>query len=101
MVTERLVISPEDWSRIRNLFLRYGFSPEEAIWAANNNLDPLGEKKWQIRKLLRNRGTKVRVLIKVGRIDRKTAIQWCEEESKRFAREKGEEESNLFQGASP
>ena len=101
MVTEELKISPEDWRRIRNLFLRAGFSPDEAIWAADNNLDPLGPHGGQVRKLLRNRQTKVKVLMKVGRIDRKTAIQWCEEESKKFAREKGEEESNLFQGASP
>lgn len=100
-MTTETTIKPEDWRRIRNLFLRYGFSPSEAIWAADNNLNPLGEKKWQIRKLLRNRSTKVRVIMKVAKVDRKIAIGWCEEESKRNALDKGEDETNLFQGASP
>ena len=102
MVSEQLTtLDAEAWRRIRNIFLRYGFSPDEAVWAADNDLDPLGPRGDQIKKLLRNRSTKVRMLIRVGRIDRHTAVQWCEEESRRNAREKGEDETNLFQGASP
>ena len=98
MTTE---IAPEDWIRIRRVFLRYGFSMDEATWAADNNLDPLGEKGSQIKQLLRNRRTKLRTLMKISGFDRKTVIESLDQMRRENAERKGYDAMDLFQGESP
>jgi len=102
MTTETLNLSPEDWKKIRNIFLRYGFSIEEATWAADNNLNPLGEKAGQIKKILRNRATKVRALMRASGFSRKVVIESCDEMRRNNLERKGIEDLlNLFQGETP
>lgn len=96
-----VTISPETWEYIKRTFQTYGFSSEEGTWAANNNLDPGGPKSKQIMRLLRNRMRKVNALVRYTGFSRRSVILDCEEESKFIARQKGEDENNLFMGASP
>ena len=92
-------ITFEKWEEIRVTFLRYGFTNREAKWAANNNLDPEGPRRIDIRKLLRNRRLKLRTLVQYTGLPRREVIKDLEEESRFIAREKGEDENNLFMGA--
>jgi len=57
-------IDPALWNSIYSLFRRNGFDEEEALWAADNKLDPKGKHGQQIQKILRNRRLKVMTLMK-------------------------------------
>ena len=90
-----------DWMRIRDLFLRYGFSTDEAHWAAENNLDPMGPKGAQIKKLLRNRKTKVRTLMKISGYTKQKVIDSLDDMRREKCLKDGFDEMDLFQGESP
>ena len=94
-------IEAKDWLRLRNLFLEYGFSDEEADWAADNNLDPKGPKAQQVKQILRNRRTKVRTLMRISGFDWNKVVESLDSMRRENALKKGADEMDLFQGESP
>lgn len=99
MTTEKIDLAT--WKYIRDIFLRAGFHPEEATWAANNNLNPRGPKRSQIMKLLRNRANKVSTLMRYSGLSRREVIEYCRDMRVEEARKKGGDEENVFVGESP
>ena len=89
----------EDWVRIKTTFSGYGFSEAESEWAANNDLDPKGDKADQVIRLLKNRSKKVAVLMRYTGLRRKEVINSCDEMRRENAAKKGAEDiMNLFVG---
>jgi len=91
------------FKRIYNQFIEYGFSDAESMWAADNNLDPRGPKRYQIGRLLRNRLYLVKTLL-----EHETAWTWdkavdyIDKGRRRQAIEQGyEDDMNLFVGETP
>jgi len=87
--------------RIYNLFRKYGFSEEESAWAVDQNLDPKGEKGWQIKKQLRNRLNRVKVVMRHYRVSREEAIRMLEKARRRASEQSGEDPDNIFLSETP
>jgi len=90
------------WRHIYNVFRHSGFHHDEALWAADNNMDPRGPRRDQIAQLLRNRASKVNLLTKVSGFTRRRVIAALNRERKAKAKRAGIEDlMNLFIGESP
>lgn len=93
-------INAKTHKRIYNIFRRYGFSHDEATWAARNNLDPKGPKAHQIKRLLRNRRARVELVMREFGWDREYAISKLEAIRIREAIRQGADDiDNIFIGA--
>jgi len=95
------ILTAEEWHEIFTTFTANGFSVSEARWAADNNLDPEGPRRTQIRRLLLNRRSLLAWMIRYTGFSRKSLIDDLAEERYRRAVERGDEDPmNLFMGES-
>ena len=95
------------WQQIYNIFIKYGASPDEATWAANENLDPLraeDSKRKQIIVWLRQRQINLNQIIRITPGVSKLEISIMMDFTRRsIALDKGytkEEAENIFLGGS-
>lgn len=102
MVTETIY-----WKQIYNIFIRYGFTPREAEWAANNDLDPLRSPSLQRRKqiiaLLKRRLATVTTYLKLFNytVSKADIARDLEEKRRDKADKYGEDPDTIFIGETP
>lgn len=95
------------WRQIYSIFIRHGFTPREAEWAADNDLDPLRaperKRRKQIVALLKRRLAIVDTYLKLFKYKvSKAAVALDLEEKRRYSAEKyGEDPDTIFIGETP
>lgn len=97
---------PSNWKYIYKLFMDNFFDMDESTWAADNNLDPRKgpkAKQYKILKLLKNRKGLVESLMEATGKSVLVVMEHVSGQRRMNALQKseGEDEWNLFLGASP